>query len=253
MNDKDKGFTAYNNDFIRSDEFDIYEHSLLEVLLTYSHYEKIDFLSHEKLANQSRMSVRQVIRTQKKLKQKGYIKYKRSPSQRPNIYSLTSKAMTHRHTTMTDSHISSDSQAELGVTHRHTYKEDIIKKEKEINKEKEKIPYKEIVEFLNETLGKSNGSGFKHTTKKTQEKIRARWSEGFRLPDFKEVIRKTCLNWKGKTWTDKQGKSVDAEQFLTPITLFNEKFENRLHAKVDIIKEESKPHYYNEDWRDKYG
>lgn len=83
----------------------------------------------------------------------------------------------------------------------------------------EKIPYKEIVSYLN----MRTGSQYRHTTKKTRELIRARWNEGFRLEDFKTVIDKKCVEWVGTEW----------EKFLRPETLFRAgKFESYLNQPV---------------------
>ena len=79
----------------------------------------------------------------------------------------------------------------------------------------EKIPYKEIIDYLN----MKTGSQYKHTTKKTRELIRARWNEGFNLNDFKTVIDKKCVEWVGTEW----------EKFLRPVTLFGTKFESYLN------------------------
>jgi uncharacterized phage protein (TIGR02220 family) len=83
----------------------------------------------------------------------------------------------------------------------------------------EKIPYKEIIDYLN----MRTGSQYRHTTKKTRELIRARWNEGFRLEDFKTVIDKKCVEWIGTEW----------EKFLRPETLFRAgKFESYLNQPV---------------------
>ena len=83
----------------------------------------------------------------------------------------------------------------------------------------EKIPYKEIIDYLN----MRTGSQYKHTTKKTRELIRARWNEGFNLNDFKTVIDKKCVEWVGTEW----------EKFLRPETLFRAgKFESYLNQPV---------------------
>lgn len=79
------------------------------------------------------------------------------------------------------------------------------------------IPFSQIISFLNEKANKN----YKHTTKATQNKIRARWNEGFRLSDFEVVIEKKCDEWL----TDE--KMVE---YLRPETLFGPKFESYLQA-----------------------
>ncbi len=93
---------------------------------------------------------------------------------------------------------------------------DIDIKEKEINKEK--IPYKEIIDCLNK-FAKTN---YRHTTQVTKDKIKARWNDGFRLNDFETVIKNKCSEWMG----------TDMEKYLRPKTLFGNNFESYLNQKV---------------------
>jgi uncharacterized phage protein (TIGR02220 family) len=81
------------------------------------------------------------------------------------------------------------------------------------------IPYKEIIQYLNEKTGKD----FKHTTKETRRFIKARWNAGFRLEDFKIVIDRKVAKWSNDP------KMVD---YLRPETLFGTKFESYLNEKT---------------------
>src|SRR5699024_6720094 len=72
-----------------------------------------------------------------------------------------------------------------------------VKNEKNV---KEHIPYVEIVDYLNKKAGKK----FKSTTNKTREQIKARWNEGHRLEDFKQVIDVCCQKWKGQIFSNGQ-------------------------------------------------
>src|SRR5699024_7277630 len=47
----------------------------------------------------------------------------------------------------------------------------------------ERIPYKEIIDYLNEQTGRR----YSHKATKNQDLIKARWNEGFRVDDFKQV------------------------------------------------------------------
>ena len=80
------------------------------------------------------------------------------------------------------------------------------------------IPYKEIIEYLNNRIG----TNYRHTTNKTKDLIKARFNEGFSLDDFKEVIDKKCSEWM----------NTDMEKYLRPETLFGTKFENYLNQQV---------------------
>ena len=109
-----------------------------------------------------------------------------------------------------------------------------LDKEKESNKEHspakqdepaKKIPYSEIVDYLNLRLG----SQYRSSTKSTQAKIKARWNEGFKFQDFKDVIDKKCVEWMN----DKK-----MEKYLRPPTLFGPKFEsylNQLSVKNETV------------------
>lgn len=77
---------------------------------------------------------------------------------------------------------------------------------------------KEIIDFLNV---KAN-TNYKYSTKKTQEKINARFNEGYTLDDFKIVINKKVDEWK----------NTEMERFLRPETLFGNKFESYLNQKI---------------------
>ena len=90
----------------------------------------------------------------------------------------------------------------------------------EPKKDDDKIPYKEIIEYLNQKAGKR----FRNT-KTNQDFIRPRWNEGFRLDDFKTVIDNQVVEWKGQTFSDGR----DAEKYLCPETLFGRKFEKYLN------------------------
>lgn len=76
--------------------------------------------------------------------------------------------------------------------------------------------YKEIIDYLN---NKTN-SNYKHTSKKTQDLIKARINEGFTIDDFKKVIDKKTMEWL------RDGKM---NVYLRPETLFGTKFEGYLN------------------------
>ncbi len=80
-----------------------------------------------------------------------------------------------------------------------------------------RIPYSEIVDYLNVKAG----SNFKSTTKSTQTLIRARFAEGYTLEDFKTVIDKKAAEWL----------NTEYQQYLRPATLFQpSKFDSYLNG-----------------------
>ena len=79
------------------------------------------------------------------------------------------------------------------------------------------IPFREIIQDLNE----KTKQGYGPTTKATQDKIRARWNEGWRLNDFLYVNTVKAKEWLG----------TDMAKFLRPETLYGPKFESYLNQK----------------------
>jgi len=83
-------------------------------------------------------------------------------------------------------------------------------------KQNAKIPFSEIIEHLNQTASKN----FLAKSKSTQTHIKARFAEGFTLPDFITVI-----NRKVSQWSDDPKMAA----YLRPETLFGPKFEGYLN------------------------
>ncbi len=84
------------------------------------------------------------------------------------------------------------------------------------SEEPDQLPYKEVVDYLNE----KTGSKYRSSGTKTKNLIKARFNEGFSLDDFRTVI-----DVKSKQWlTDQKMK-----QYLRPETLFGTKFESYLN------------------------
>lgn len=102
----------------------------------------------------------------------------------------------------------------------------------------ESIPFKEIIEYLNEKAGKS----FKYTAEEHREYIRARWRKGYRLEDFKKVIDNKCADWLGVTSRDGQ----DMTKYLRPKTLFAKKhFDDYLNEQSGAADNDDRPEYQN--------
>lgn len=78
------------------------------------------------------------------------------------------------------------------------------------------IPYNEIIDYLNQKTGKN----FKSTSKATQRHIKARFTDGFTLNDFKQVIDTKSAQWL---------KDKKMSAYLRPDTLFGTKFEGYLN------------------------
>lgn len=87
------------------------------------------------------------------------------------------------------------------------------------------IPYKEIIEYLNTKTGKN----YRDNVQKNKSLIKARWSEGYRLDDFKQVIDNTVTDWSGTKYS----------KYLRPETLFGTKFDSYLNQ-GKVVKREKK-------------
>ncbi len=120
------------------------------------------------------------------------------------------------------------------TTTENTTEIDNILSFEEIEPQKDVIPYQEIVDYLNLKAGTS----YRHSTSSTQKLIRARWNEGFRLDDFKQVIDNMTAKWKG---------DPKMEQYLRPQTLFGTKFESYLQTTSKTKPKEDDP-YDEDDW-----
>jgi uncharacterized phage protein (TIGR02220 family) len=100
------------------------------------------------------------------------------------------------------------------------------------NKKPSKPITKDLVEISEKAIDYLNskaGSTFSNKGSNI-ELVAARISEGFTLADFKFVIDRKVLDWKGTDW----------EKYLRPITLFSKsKFENYLNANLNEPKRSS--------------
>ena len=87
------------------------------------------------------------------------------------------------------------------------------------------IPYKEIIDYLNSKTGKK----YRDNVQKNRSLIKARWSEGYRLDDFKHVIDNMVKDWSGTKYA----------KYLRPETLFGTKFDGYLNQ-GNVVKREKK-------------
>ena len=87
------------------------------------------------------------------------------------------------------------------------------------------IPYKEIIDYLNSKTGKK----YRDNVQKNKSLIKARWSEGYRLEDFKQVIDNMVKDWLGTKYA----------KYLRPETLFGTKFDGYLNQ-GNVVNREKK-------------
>ena len=87
------------------------------------------------------------------------------------------------------------------------------------------IPYKESIDYLNSKTGKK----YRDNVQKNKSLIKARWSEGYRLEDFKQVIDNMVKDWSGTKYA----------KYLRPETLFGTKFDGYLNQ-GNVVNREKK-------------
>ena len=92
-------------------------------------------------------------------------------------------------------------------------------------KDPDNIPYKEIIDYLNSKTGKN----YRDNVQKNRSLIKARWSEGYRLDDFKQVIDNMVKDWSGTKYA----------KYLRPETLFGTKFDGYLNQ-GNVVNREKK-------------
>ena len=92
------------------------------------------------------------------------------------------------------------------------------KKKDIVEQELDPIPYREIIDYLNQKAGKS----FKHSAAGNKKVIKARWNEGYKLDQFKRVVDNKCQDWLN---------DEKMSQYLQPSTLFGNKFDQYLNQR----------------------
>ena len=103
---------------------------------------------------------------------------------------------------------------------------------KDILSSSEKIPYSEIISYLNQVTNKKY-----KVTQKWKDLIKARWNEGQRVDDFKKVI-----NVKSSQWLN----NSNMNKYLRPQTLFGNKFDDYLQE----YREPTKPKQTKNDFEE---
>lgn len=116
--------------------------------------------------------------------------------------------------------------------------EEELELEKELELEEEantlsgnptRIPYKEIIDYLNDKTGKR----FSHKSKANQKLIQARFNEDNSKEDFFTVIDNMTAQWKGNPKMD---------EYLRPKTLFSGNFDNYLNQQASNKESSDNPY-----------
>ncbi|WP_315122365.1 conserved phage C-terminal domain-containing protein [uncultured Clostridium sp.] len=113
------------------------------------------------------------------------------------------------------SELNAEPYGETSITLREISPEQKINLLKDPSTKDNNNIYTSIVNYLNEKANK----GYRVSSKKTQQLIRGKVSEGFTVEDFLKVIDNKVEEWLG----------TDMEKYLRPETLFGNKFEGYLN------------------------
>lgn len=97
---------------------------------------------------------------------------------------------------------------------------------------KEPDPVEEVIEHLNRRAG----TQYKPTTANTRKLVKARLKEGFTVEDMKLVIDKKCADWLN---------NPEMVKYLRPDTLFGNKFEGYLNARMNTRRNTNATINYN--------
>ena len=114
--------------------------------------------------------------------------------------------------------VSQKTKEELSITSNNNTR-DI----KTMSRNSTRVPYKEIIDYLNEKTGRN----YKHKAKINQRVIKARMNEGYTLEEFKTVIDKKSVEWND---------DVKMKEYLRPETLFSTKFDRYLNEETKSNK-----------------
>lgn len=184
----------------------------------------------------------QVRRSIKKLKELGFVETKvKKANGSPTLhYGLNKNNLSIRileflkyPTQRNSSNVTEVSSVSLTDDYTDDYNIHIASLDKKVKQGKDdKIPYKQIIEYLNEKTGKK----FNYKTESHRKHIRSRYKEGNTFDDFKTVIDLKSTQWIGN---DKM------EQYLRPPTLFNsdnfDKYLNEKPVRQNKVKSEAPP------------
>lgn len=148
--------------------------------------------------------------------------------------------MLHCNTAVTKSNVIKDIDIELDkekekdILSETNVSDDVAFAKEDINEGKEKIPYREIIDYLNEKAK----TQYRYKSQKTKDKIKARYNDGFTIDDFKKVIDTKCAEWLN---------NPDMCKYLRPETLFGNKFEGYLNQPKYVCDADNKqlPDWFN--------
>jgi uncharacterized phage protein (TIGR02220 family) len=207
-----------------TDHFDKFEKWVWIVLARHG-YSGYSWPSQKTIGDKVGITDRKVRDILKSLEQKGWIE-RAGVHEKDKTVKWIVQIPEHIEIKWLEDYIETKKKRGQAVEEQKEEKEDPPKKEGE---PKERIPFEEIIGYLNEKADKK----FRHNVEKNKEHIRARWNEGYTIEDIQHVIDVKTEEWKGHPEMDKN---------LNPITLFRpSNFEKYLNQKMKRSKQPSFP------------
>lgn len=188
-------------------------------------YPGIELICHELNISENRFH-----KHKKQLIDHGYISVYRERKESGwgnNIYCLSGYSVTRQNVGIRNEGIQNVGIQNVGIGNEGTIITSLINtnlintnlnKKELVEQKPDPIPYREIIDYLNQKAGKS----FKHSAAGNKKVIKARWNEGYKLDQFKRVIDNKCQDWLN---------DEKMSQYLQPSTLFGNKFDQYLNQR----------------------
>lgn len=188
-------------------------------------YPGIELICHELNISENRFH-----KHKKRLIDHGYISVYRERKESGwgnNIYCLSGYSVTRQNVGIRNEGIQNVGIQNVGIGNEGTIITSLINtslintnlnKKELVEQKPDPIPYREIIDYLNQKAGKS----FKHSAAGNKKVIKARWNEGYKLDQFKRVVDNKCQDWLN---------DEKMSQYLQPSTLFGNKFDQYLNQR----------------------
>lgn len=169
----------------------------------------------------------------KELEEVGYIKRKRKRDNKGQFKEYEYMVFEHSNhignSHVGESQLGNSHVGESNTTNNKGTNNDLTNNDSRVNF----IPYKEIIEILNNETGKR----FSYKSKANQKLIKARINEGYTKEDFIKVIKTKTTEWKDLD---------NMKGYLQPSTLFGNKFDKYLNQEIPATNKSSKDNIFSQ-------
>lgn len=223
-------FVTVHKDFIHDNNISWKAKGILLYLLSRPDNWQIYETELTKHTSDGRDSLRTGI---KELEEVGYIKRKRKRDNKGQFKEYEYMVFEHSNhignSHVGESQLGNSHVGESNTTNNKGTNNDLTNNDSRVNF----IPYKEIIEILNNETGKR----FSYKSKANQKLIKARINEGYTKEDFIKVIKTKTTEWKDLD---------NMKGYLQPSTLFGNKFDKYLNQEIPTTNESSKDNIFSQ-------